>query len=137
MSSIDEVIQFDKMIINDERISIEQYGFAVEPHPISSHDQSNFGYQMIKKSILEVFPDVAVIPGMMMGSTDSRWFVHLSKNIFRFSPALITTGDLSRIHGNNERISIDNYVNLVKFYYHLIYSSDSDSIKHHNLKDEL
>ena len=60
----EQVIEYDRQIINDERVHIDVMS-STEPHPISpSHDES-FGYQNIKTSILQVWKarDVVVSPG--------------------------------------------------------------------------
>ena len=40
--------------------------------------------------------------------------------MYRVAPYVITSGDLVRIHGDNERIAIDNFKGMVNFYYRLV-----------------
>lgn len=72
MQTIDEVIDYDRRLINDPSVEIEIKGDAVEPHPISPYDSDSFGYQTIKKSINQVFTDTIAIPGIMVATTDTR-----------------------------------------------------------------
>lgn len=46
----------------DPRVKIELIdGF--DPLPVSSSDERSFGFQIIKKTMLDLFPSVTVAPG--------------------------------------------------------------------------
>ena len=60
-----------------------------------------------------------------MASTDTKWYHGLSPNIFRFMPLRVTALDLPRIHGVNERISIDGLREAVSYYDELIRVTDA------------
>ena len=111
-------------------------GVAIQPHPISSYGHDSFGYQTIRQSIQQVFPDIAIIPGMMYAATDTRWYLNFTNNIYRFSPGYITLEQFSIVHGHNERISIDNYLKVVNFYHHIMINSDRERLDPIKVKDE-
>lgn len=46
---------------------------------------------------------------------------------FRFSPVRLNKEGLTLFHGINERIRIEDYVNVVQFYYRLMSNADYDS----------
>jgi carboxypeptidase PM20D1 len=71
-------------------------------------------------TIREIFPGTIVAPGLMVAATDSRHMLPIADHIYRFSPVRATEGDLSRFHGTNERISIENYSEMIAFYHRLI-----------------
>jgi carboxypeptidase PM20D1 len=77
-------------------------------------------YQLINKTVREVFPGTLVAPGLMIGATDSRHFEAISDHIYRFSPVRAKPEDLPRFHGTNERISVDNFAELIRFYHRLV-----------------
>ena len=77
-------------------------------------------YQLINRTVREVFPGTLVAPGLMIGGTDSRHFSEVSDHIFRFSPVRAKAEDLPRFHGSNERISVDNLAELIRFYHRLL-----------------
>lgn len=56
----------------------------------------------------------------MLGRTDSTHYTQagLTKAVFRFMPFPMnrTAGDLSRVHGVDERVGIEGYLTGVKFY---------------------
>lgn len=46
--------------------------------------------------------------------------------------------DLKRFHGNNERISVQNYEQVINFYYHLLVNADEGTLPpFHKHNDEL
>lgn len=57
-----QVLHLIQSTVGDPRVGIELvYGF--DPLPVSSSDDTSFGFQIIKKTVLEQFPTVTVAPG--------------------------------------------------------------------------
>lgn len=98
-----------------------QQADASEPSPVSP--RTGTGYRTIERTVREVFPGVLVAPALMIAATDARHMTAISDQIFRFSPVRARTEDLTRFHGTNERISIANYVEMIRFYRRLIENS--------------
>lgn len=116
----DSVIAHVRRVIDDERIAVAALG-GNDPPKVSP--TSGASYRLIARTIREIFPDALVAPGLMIAATDSRHYESVSDNIFRFSPVRANAQDLTRFHGTNERISIDNYADMIRFYRRLM-SSD-------------
>lgn len=76
-----------------------------EAVPESSTEQT--GYQMMKACVNEVYPGLPVIPFVLGGGTDSRYFVHLTDEIVRFSPMYAEPWQGRGVHGDNEAANID------------------------------
>ncbi|KAI8511198.1 hypothetical protein Bbelb_102980 [Branchiostoma belcheri] len=76
----------------------------------------------------EIFPDALVAPTTMVGNTDTLHYWNLSSAIYRFNPCVMTSSDLPRFHGVNERISVKSYERVMNFYYHLIVNMDEPLI---------
>jgi carboxypeptidase PM20D1 len=112
------VIEHVRSTINDDRISIEPFAGNAEPTPVTS--TATPSYQALNRTIREIFPDVVVAPGLMLAGTDSRHYAGIADNIFRFSPVRADGDDLKRFHGTNERLSIDGYADMIRFYRRLI-----------------
>ncbi len=110
-------------VIRDKSINIEifQPQFSSNPSPVSRVE--SFGFKAIERSIKEVFPTAIVAPNLVLGGTDSRHFSTICNNILRHIPLYITPKDVKRIHGTNERILIENYANIVRFYIRLLKNS--------------
>jgi carboxypeptidase PM20D1 len=64
-----------------------------------------------------------VAPSQVTGATDARHYAGLSDNIYRFAPFVVRPEDLKRIHGTDERISVEHYAQCVRFYHQLIINS--------------
>uniref|UniRef100_A0A3Q3G0C4 Peptidase M20 domain containing 1, tandem duplicate 1 n=1 Tax=Labrus bergylta TaxID=56723 RepID=A0A3Q3G0C4_9LABR len=121
--TLQEVLDLIQSTVGDERVKMELVdGF--DPLPVSSSDEKSFGFQIIKKTVLDMFPSVTVAPGICIGNTDSRHFKDLTNDIYRFAPIWFKPGDAQRFHGINERISKKNYEELVVFYFNLIQNCD-------------
>jgi len=120
--SIDEVINHVRNTIDDPRITLKPLNLQIEPSVIS--DVKSTIFRLIQRTIHEIFPDVLVTPWLVVGATDSRYYAELTNNIYRFIPIRIGPEDASRFHGLNERISISDYENCVRFFTQLIRNSN-------------
>ncbi len=88
-----------------------------EPSSISSSDSE--GYRNIERLIGEVFGDVIMAPYLVMASTDARKYEPVCEHIYRFSPYLIQNDELSKMHGTNENITIENIGRGIAFFRNL------------------
>jgi carboxypeptidase PM20D1 len=114
----DGVIAHVRAVIGDASIRIEALPHSGQASPVAS--DTSAAYQLIARTVRELFPSVVVAPGLMIGGTDSRHMVGLADNVYRFSPVRARAEDLARFHGTDERISVANYVEMVRFYETLI-----------------
>ncbi|XP_055883024.1 N-fatty-acyl-amino acid synthase/hydrolase PM20D1.2-like [Biomphalaria glabrata] len=121
--TVDEVIKFDKSVIADDRVNIEVLN-KMEPHPVAGYGKKDFGFQVLKTTINQIWPKALVVPAIMLGNTDTRFYLNFTKNVYRFSPTYMYPGDAARFHGINERLSIKNYEQAINFFYHLMRNAD-------------
>ncbi len=91
---------------------------AVDASKVTPMDSAQ--YQLLNRTIREVFPGTLVAPGLMIGATDSIHFGDISDHIFKFSPVRAKPQDLPRFHGTNERIAVGNLTELIRFYHRLL-----------------
>ncbi|WBY01997.1 M20 family peptidase [Ramlibacter tataouinensis] len=82
-------------------------------------------YQLLNRTLRSLHPDVLVTPALYVAGSDSRHFTGLTDNIYRFSPIRVKPEDLPRLHGTNERISVANLGELVRFYHQLLRNLNS------------
>ena len=115
------VIEHVTQTIANPAIKIEKAPGLSEASKVAATDAA--GFQLIGKTLRQLHPDVIVAPGLMIGATDSRHFDAIADNVYKFSPVRAKPEDLKRFHGTNERISTDNYVELIQFYHQLIGNS--------------
>ncbi len=84
-----------------------------EPSRISSTNSD--GFRILQRTIAEIYPGTVVAPGLSMVATDSRHYAPIASDIYRFLPLRLTSDDLKRIHGVDERIGIKTYADLIGF----------------------
>lgn len=115
------IVEHVRKTITNEAIKVSTFGGNSEPSRLSHTDAPS--YQTISRTIRELFPGTVVAPGLMVGGTDARHFEGISDNVYRFSPVRARSEDLARFHGTNERISISNFSELIRFYHQLLMNS--------------
>ncbi|MFC1559245.1 M20 family peptidase [Gemmatimonadota bacterium] len=121
--TVESVTERVRNLIDDSRVHIELYSnFTNNPSPVSSTEAPAFG--IIQHTIRQVFPDAVMAPFLVVAATDSRYYQRLSENVYRFQPIRLRQEDLSRMHGANERISIEDYADSIRFYRQLIVNSN-------------
>lgn len=119
--SIAGVLEHVRKTIADDRIELGTTSIRAEPSRMSRTDVP--AYAAIERSVRQVFPGTVVAPGLMIGATDARHFADVADNVYRFSPMQAKPEDLARFHGTNERISVANFIEMIRFYRQLILNS--------------
>ena len=123
--SVSSVTQRVRKIVDDERIEIAvAFGPGQNPSPVSDVDGKAF--RLIGRTLREVMPgeDVLVAPYLVIGGTDAKYYSQRSKNVFRFLPVFFREGDMGRIHGTDERISVESVELAVRYFRRLIRNTD-------------
>ena len=117
--TIDDVLEHVRRTVNDARVTVQLYREnSQEPSKQSSIDSS--GYTVIERSIREVFAGAVVAPALVVAATDARHYAPLATDVYRFAPLRVSSEDLVRFHGLNERIAVADYANAVRFYVQLV-----------------
>ena len=65
-------------------------------------------YRALEAVCREHFPGAPVVPSVLGGFTDSHFLRDLGITAYGFTPVVIPFEDEGTIHGNNERISVEN-----------------------------
>jgi carboxypeptidase PM20D1 len=125
--SIENVLRHVRKTVKDGRVKLDiQEFFKSEPPPVSSLDSQSF--YNLERTIRQVVPEALVVPFLFSGTSDSRHYSEITKNTYRFNPMRIGPEDTTRAHGTNERISINNYEEIVRFYIQLIRGVNRDHL---------
>ena len=104
--------------VGSEKFELFALPGAVNSSKVAPTDSAQ--YRLLNKTVREVFPGVLVAPGLMVAATDSIHYGEISDHIFKFSPVRANAEDLKRFHGTNERLSVANYAEAIRFYHRLI-----------------
>jgi carboxypeptidase PM20D1 len=99
-------------------VDVKVVGGSTDPTPVSSTDANS--YRAMERTLRSVFPGTVVAPALSVAGSDSQHFVPIADSIYRFSPVRVKPEDVSRLHGTNERISVANLGELVRFYHQLL-----------------
>lgn len=103
-------------IIGDPGVTISILT-ATDPQPDSACTD---GFSQLKRAIYATWPGVVVTPYLMVASTDSRHWREICPNVYRFSAKCVTGAEKAAVHGNNERIRVENTESAAKFFVRLM-----------------
>lgn len=113
-----------RAVIDDAGVSLERLqGFDNEASPVSPTGTDAF--RLLERSVQAVFPDAVVSTGLVVGGTDARHYQAVTRYRYNFLPVLLRPDDLARIHGTDERIGIEAYADMVRFYVRLLQNTAS------------
>ena len=91
--------------IADDRVRIEM--IQTSP-PSGMAPVDNPFYRAVTSAIHKYAPGAGVFPLLMAGATDGRYWRERGYPAYGFTPMLLEKSDIGRVHGIDERISIDN-----------------------------
>jgi acetylornithine deacetylase/succinyl-diaminopimelate desuccinylase-like protein len=77
-------------------------------------------FSIIERVIASNHPDSAVSPFIMPGGTDSRFLRAKGIPAYGLIPLCLTMEDVASVHGNNEKVSIENLAFGLRMMYHVI-----------------
>jgi carboxypeptidase PM20D1 len=77
-------------------------------------------FRTLERTIRSVVRDAIVASYLVVVVADARYYSGLSRNVFRFLPLRLTSRDLKRVHGIDERIGVDEYETAIRMYRQLV-----------------
>ncbi len=119
------VIARVREVIDDTLISVTPTDSArTDPSPVSDPDSRAFA--LIASTVRGMVPgeQVPVLPYLVMGGTDAKYWNEHSDKVFRFLAIPLGEGDAARAHGVNERVRVQDYVVAVRFFSGLLKGLD-------------
>lgn len=119
--SLDDVKTFIEDTIDDDDIVVTVTGS--EASKVSTI--KGWQFKSIQQAARNVYGTAVVAPYLMFAGSDALHYDIISKNTYRFLPVQITSEDLNRMHGTNEHVSIENFMNAIKFYVEIIKESNN------------
>lgn len=103
----------------------KRYGLETEVichgNPSKSLDLESEAFRLVQQTILTCFPNIGVLPYVVTGATDCRFYDEVADNCVRFSPVNYGPEQMAGMHGLNENIesgclpgAVDYYKAIVK-----------------------
>jgi carboxypeptidase PM20D1 len=93
-------------VVADPQVEISYESWDEMP-PVAEYPGG--GYAIIQAAIESVYPDAVVVPSMLMAVTDTRHYIDLVDNLYRFQGIALDSHQLTSIHGTDEFVAVDSY----------------------------
>ena len=102
-----------------------RYGLETEivtaNDPSKELDLNSKQFKMVVKTVNQIFPGVGIMPYVVTGGTDARFYGKICDHLVRFSPVMYGKEQLEAMHGLNENIkkatlpmAVDYYKAIIK-----------------------
>lgn len=94
--------------------------YRFEPSPVSPADSDAFS--LLRSAVDAVYPGVPAVPYVMNGGTDSKHFTRICDKVYRFAGFRFSAAERAAMHGNDETLRTQSYLDGVRFYIKLLQS---------------
>ena len=74
------------------------------------------GYRAIVTTTADIYGGIASAPSLTLQGTDTKHFVSIANDNYRFTPFIYQKEDLGRIHGTDEFVEIDTLLRAASWY---------------------
>ena len=108
--TVEELIATITDIVDDPTVNISNDRWTDRP---GIADANGDGFAVISAATSAVYPDALIIPSLLQATTDTRHYVNLAKDQYRFHGNSVTTEQARSVHGTNEYISRDSFNNAI------------------------
>ena len=115
--SIRSAVETLRNIISNDAVEITVLE-GTEPSRVSVAEGE--AWDKVASSVLETWPGCIVSPYLMVACSDSRHYGRISDKVYRFCAMDLTAEERATIHGNNEKVRLENIARAVEFYIRLM-----------------
>jgi acetylornithine deacetylase/succinyl-diaminopimelate desuccinylase-like protein len=113
----DEFVDWVRRTIDDDQVEVQ----ATQPPKAPNLSPTDTAvYRALADVLRSRMANVDVAPAILTGASDSWVFRRYGLHSYGFSPFVLDEGELFRIHGNDERISVENVRAGVRTYTELL-----------------
>lgn len=117
--TVESVLQRVRDVIDDPQVSVSLYSdFSNNPSKVAPLDSS--GFTVLSQVIRQLQPNTLVAPRLVVGATDARHFEAISNASYRFLGLEVGPDELAGMHGTNERVSVESFIDSMRMYYLLM-----------------
>lgn len=120
--STDESIKIITELASKYNIETE---VVYKGYPSGSLDLEGEAFKITEQCINKVFPGVGVMPYVVTGATDARFYGEVCDSCVRFSPVCYGPEQMAGMHGLNENIEIGTLPMAVDYYKEIIKAQEN------------
>ena len=91
-----------------------------QEHPCPPVDYKAAPFKLLEEAAAEVFPGYGVVPYVMTGGTDAKYYGEICDHCLRFAPIEIDSRQYASIHSVNENLFASALVPAVDFYKRIV-----------------
>jgi carboxypeptidase PM20D1 len=102
-----QVVSAITEIVDDPGIEISYDEWDNVP-PVADH--KGIGFSVIEAAVRSVYPDAVVIPSLLTATTDTRHYVDLADNQYRFHGVEMAASQAKSVHGTDEYVGVQSYL---------------------------
>ena len=113
----EELLRRVERVISDERILVT---VDVMDEPSLVSPTQGTAWDALITAIQVHFPHTTIAPYLLTGASDARRMEALCPYIYRFSPFVLPPEEMSRMHGVDERLSIENLLRGTAFFQQML-----------------
>ena len=110
----DEIVSWVRSVVSDDQVEVVVTTSQPKQPNLSPPDTAL--YKALADAIHRRAPDAVVAPEILVAFTDNWTFRRCGLHAYGFSPFVLEAEEMARVHGNDERISIDNVRDGVRAY---------------------
>ena len=97
----------------DDQVEVQIIGAPIQPN-LSPPDTEL--YKSLADALRRRAPGVVVVPTILVGFTDNWVFRNCGLHGYGWSPFVLAEDEIRRVHGNDERVSLENITAGVRAY---------------------
>jgi acetylornithine deacetylase/succinyl-diaminopimelate desuccinylase-like protein len=112
--SVDDVVSRLRAVIDDNEVDVAVTARSADSPP---SDIDSVMFNSIASSAKELDPEIAVVPYLGAGATDSAALRRIGINAYGILPFPMPKEDEERMHGHDERVSIEGLLFGVRLIY--------------------
>jgi carboxypeptidase PM20D1 len=105
-----------RSLVASDSVSVEIAWPEDVAEPQRESPTDGFGYRAIVAILEDIAPRAVAVPFLVMAATDSDHYAPITDTTYRFMPVAMSDRDLARLHGTDERVSLEDFARCVAFY---------------------
>jgi carboxypeptidase PM20D1 len=100
------VVRHVREVVDDPEVEISYEQWDNIP---AVADYEGSGFVVIREAIENIYPEAVVVPSLLTATTDTRHYVDLVDNQYRFHGVQMVMSQATSIHGTDEYVGVQSY----------------------------